>query len=401
MTMRRCARLVLAVAGTSTFSLLFAANAAANHENTMVALGDSISTAYAGTGGPFNSPGDSWSTGSNLPNSHFSVLRQANPSLVPFNLAKPGTSMDEVLTQIIDVPRNAGYVTLTAGSTEVCSSGQTNPDTIVPPDTFGKHFRGVLTQLRAQARNARVLVLSVSDWYRVWAEHKDSSEMQARWAAGAACPLLMSADPTIATDGPGGTRQTVDAVIRAYNSQLASICSEFVGFCVWDQGATFGLGFSETELSSYDGFHPSAPSGHAKVAAATAHLAGFNPHPVTASADTTPPSLTVALANRLRLRRALARGIQFSVACSETATFSAQLRIGAALANRLKLPRVVGRAAAKPCSAAGRVGNRAQFTTKAKRKLAKLNAVRISVLVKAVDQAGNRANRSRTTRLSR
>jgi hypothetical protein len=103
--------------------------------------------------------------------------------------------------------------------------------------------------------------------------------------------------------------------------------------------------------------------------------------------DALPPSLTVAIASRLGLLRALERGLRPRVTVDEAAILRARIRIGRALAERLGLPVVVGRATRSVAPGTTRMVVR--FHRSARERLAAFASVRVRLRVAATDAAGN------------
>lgn len=121
---------------------------------------------------------------------------------------------------------------------------------------------------------------------------------------------------------------------------------------------------------------------------------------LTYSADTTAPAVTAIVTARQRLLRALRRGIRATTGCSEACALQAKLLITRKLARRLKLPRTVGKATGN-LAAPGTTTLVVKFTAKARRKLAKLRTVRLTLELLATDPAGNAAKARKAVRLRR
>lgn len=117
---------------------------------------------------------------------------------------------------------------------------------------------------------------------------------------------------------------------------------------------------------------------------------GASPGGAAAAADTAAPALTLAVKARQKLLPALRKGLRATAGCSEACAIQAKLLIAKKLAKRLKLPRVVGKAT-KNLAVAGSTNMVVKFTAKAKRKLAKLRSVRLTLQLTATDPAGNAA----------
>jgi uncharacterized repeat protein (TIGR01451 family) len=124
------------------------------------------------------------------------------------------------------------------------------------------------------------------------------------------------------------------------------------------------------------------------------------PPPPAAVADTTAPALTLVIKARQKLLPALRKGLRATAGCSEACAMQAKLLITKKLAKRLKLPTVVGKAT-KNLTAAGTTNLVVKFTAKAKRKLAKLRSVRLTLELVAADAAGNAAKARKAVTLRR
>jgi hypothetical protein len=113
-----------------------------------------------------------------------------------------------------------------------------------------------------------------------------------------------------------------------------------------------------------------------------------------------PPGVEVAAPRRMRLLRALRLGVPARVGADTPLAIRTALRIPVWLAHRLRLPAVVGRAVGT-LDAAGSVRIVTRFSVRARRKLARLRAVRVTLRVAARDAAGNAALVSRRVLLVR
>jgi hypothetical protein len=109
------------------------------------------------------------------------------------------------------------------------------------------------------------------------------------------------------------------------------------------------------------------------------------------SVDSAPPALSVMIAARQRLLRALARGVRPLVRVDEASSVRCEIRIGRRLAHRLGLPIVVARAKTS-MAAAGETKVIVPFSPRARRKLATLRSVAVALRTKAID-ISNQATR--------
>lgn len=112
----------------------------------------------------------------------------------------------------------------------------------------------------------------------------------------------------------------------------------------------------------------------------------------TAPADTAAPGLTVAQLRSAKLRSLLRVGLRLRVTCSEGCTLAARVVAGR---------RVVGMARAVTTDLAGSTGLRVVFRSAAKKQLASVRRVRLTVVVTATDAAGNATTLRRSLTASR
>jgi hypothetical protein len=105
------------------------------------------------------------------------------------------------------------------------------------------------------------------------------------------------------------------------------------------------------------------------------------------SVDDAPPILSVRIASRQSLPRALERGLRPRVTVDEAASLRSVIRLGRRMAEELELPRRIGETTAT-MAAAGFVRLTVPFSAEAKEKLATLPSVRVTIRVTARDVSG-------------
>lgn len=125
------------------------------------------------------------------------------------------------------------------------------------------------------------------------------------------------------------------------------------------------------------------------------------PPPPPTTQDVTAPDLTLLVAVRANLRSVLRSGLSFKALCTEICVFLGELRLDARMAKRLKLPQVIGRATAQTLAANAQTKIRIKVTAKARRKLARLSSVRLTVRGTATDAAGNAETENKRVTLRR
>ena len=129
--------------------------------------------------------------------------------------------------------------------------------------------------------------------------------------------------------------------------------------------------------------------------------AGAPPPPAAASVDRTRPTLRLTIARRQAFDE-LGGGLVASIRCSEACRITAELRLGAKQARRLRLTRVRTVASGSAMlAAAGRTYAFLRFDRRAKRKLWRTRRTTVQLQVAAVDAAGNRRVLTRKLTLHR
>jgi DNA-binding beta-propeller fold protein YncE/lysophospholipase L1-like esterase len=250
---------------------------AADPPRSMTALGDSFTVAqYSGApcGAEAACKANSWATGSTpAVHSHLGRLTALAPALEErtANRAVSGrkvAALDDQVTEAIgDRP---DYVTIMIGLNDVCSNGVT-VDTMTPVADFAAQFRGALDHLMTGAPDARVLVTSIFNPYRLWQVLRRDPRAVQQWNVRASCQSLL-ANPTSVAPADEARRQAVQQRVRDFNEQLSAVCAAYAR-CRYDGGAVFEWRFAPYDISAADFFHPSL-QGQAGLAAVT-YRAGF------------------------------------------------------------------------------------------------------------------------------
>jgi lysophospholipase L1-like esterase len=230
----------------------------------MAAAGDSITRGYDVTlFGCFLSdcPAYSWSTGTNSAvRSQYARLKAAQPgvAVTAANVAKTGAKMADLDRQLTLVGTTVPYVTVLLGANDVCTPSLA---TMTPTDVFRGSFDTALRNFFGTHASSYVFVSSIPNVYQLWSTLQGNASARSTWKTFGICQSMLSSSNTEAT------RQAVLAQERTYNTALAEVCAAY-DRCRWDGGATFGVSFAPSDVSTVDYFHPSA-AGQAKLAAVT------------------------------------------------------------------------------------------------------------------------------------
>lgn len=254
--LRRVLLTVLLVVGMGVTAQQPAA-AAPLPPHRIAAVGDSITRAFDVSSSYYlkDAPELSWATGSDARvQSHYSRLLPGNPSLQRENDALTGAKMIALKGQMATALANgADYVTVLMGANDVCT---TTVSGMTPVETFRAQFSEAMAQI--QGKNVRVFVSSIPNVNRLHALFATSSSARFAWSLYGVCQSLLSSRAT-STD-----RQAVADRVVADNGVLRDVCGQYPN-CAWDGGATYGVSFAKTDVSTIDYFHPSI-AGQAKLA---------------------------------------------------------------------------------------------------------------------------------------
>jgi lysophospholipase L1-like esterase len=255
-----CTAAVLVLLGGAT-----AAQAAPPLPQSMAALGDSITQAYDVSGSYGNHPANSWSTGTASTDGISSHAERLAAAGAPFsgriyNDSVTGAKVADTLAQAQSaVAQGAQYVTVLVGANDVCTS---SASTMTPVATFQSQFASTMATLSAGLpAGAHVFVSSIPNVYGLWSVLRSNFIAQLVWKSAGICQSMLSTSNTEAT------RQAVLAREQAFNTALATVCTQYAN-CRWDGLATYNYNFSSSQVSKLDYFHPSL-TGQAALAGVT------------------------------------------------------------------------------------------------------------------------------------
>lgn len=221
----------------------------------MASLGDSITRGFNACGWFFDCTSRSWSTGAgNGVTSHFERLQALDPTMsAAYNHARTGAKVAELPGQASDaVASGVGYVTVLIGANDACTSSE---DTMTPVTEFRDDVEDAMQALATGLPDAKILVASIPDIYRLWEVGKDSSSARYAWATYDICQSMLD-DPTSTHADDEARRQRVRQRVIDYNTQLEEVCAAYGENCRYDGGATFSYPFELDHLSGWDYFHP-------------------------------------------------------------------------------------------------------------------------------------------------
>jgi lysophospholipase L1-like esterase len=273
-------------AAAAVFMTVSPASAAIELPQRFGAIGDSLTAAFGAGGANIDSVRYSFATGGDLRAerlgySHLSRLQGMNNAIDGVNVARSGEKLASIIesttdgngdplpscsvapapctdNQIVLLPANVEYVTVTVGSSDVCQGA--NPTGL---GSFRRNVPQLFSQLRSRLGVAHIVVLPVPDWFTIWNKFKGDATVSSRWASSGVCPRLFGAGAT------PDDRSQVDEFTRAYNEILANQCSlvNTSRFKCSYAKQVFNINWKKDDLSTYDGFHPSA-KGQAKISRA-------------------------------------------------------------------------------------------------------------------------------------
>jgi hypothetical protein len=129
------------------------------------------------------------------------------------------------------------------------------------------------------------------------------------------------------------------------------------------------------------------------------------PAPTSPAVDSTAPTVAATLAGHGALRALLAGRLRVATTASERASLRIELRVDARTARKLHLTTrstaVTIATGTASLTKAGRTSVTVRISAKAKRALARLRSVKVSLRATAIDAAGNGRTRAKTLTLTR
>ena len=131
------------------------------------------------------------------------------------------------------VAQGAGYITIFSGTNDVCGD---NASSMTSATDFGNQLRATLQRLTSGLPAARVLVLSIPNWYGLWESYRTNPRPSPHGCPQGLCAALLGG---AASDS---SRQAVKQRTIDLNAAIASVCGEFPA-CRHDHGAVYGLDF--------------------------------------------------------------------------------------------------------------------------------------------------------------
>ena len=220
--------------------------------SSMIALGDSLTAAYGSCLAPTACPRNSWATGNGTQvRSHYRRILEANPAIEDHNrnLARPGADVADLVDQAGQAAAQpADYVTVLVGGNDACRGDMTSAG------AFRESLDRALATLRDAMPDARVLVVSIPNIYRVWEIGHTNKVAVGVWKSGV-CPNLLT-NPTSTAPEDVARRQAFADRIAAYNEEIRAACGAYGPRCRHNNVADFA--FELTMLSALDFFHPNA-----------------------------------------------------------------------------------------------------------------------------------------------
>jgi lysophospholipase L1-like esterase len=231
--------------------------------SSMVALGDSITAAFGSCLAPISCPRNSWSTGDGTQVlSHYRRIVDANPAMAGHarNLAERGATAADLRSQATAAASTpVDYVTILIGANDAC------PVDMTTVANFRASVDAALATLKRAMPEARVLIVSLPDIYRVW-ELGHTNQLAGRvWKGGSICPSLLAA-ATSSAPADAERREVFRDRVAAYNVELREACEDYGARCRYADVS--GFAFDLTMLSGIEFFHPNA-SGQEALAGAT------------------------------------------------------------------------------------------------------------------------------------
>lgn len=224
------------------------------HPQAMVAIGDSITRAAGACGRRGDCVEMSWATGTvEGLHSHRERLR-IEASENAHNLAVSGARVAALASQAdAAVEQRADYVTVFIGTNDACGPDEAAMTSVA---AYTQSFSRSLETLVRGLPDARILVLSVPDLFRLWEVGRAEPQVQRAWESSGVCRTMLG-NATDMSAAAQARRARVRNRIQAYNATMAAVCHRYSDQCRYDQNAVFGHRFGLADLSAVDYWHPS------------------------------------------------------------------------------------------------------------------------------------------------
>lgn len=240
--------------------------------SSISALGDSITRGFNADGFYVDWPSRSWSTGSTeAVGSHYRRLLARNPAIEgnQLNAARTGATVSELPGQAAAAASfGADYVTILVGANDACAASEGEMTSV---SAFRAQLDSAMGVLDEGVPDARVLMVSIPDIYRLWSVGKGSWSARTAWDTYDICQSML-AHPASTAPEDEERRARVRQRVVEYNAALAAECAEHAS-CRYDGGAVFAYPFELSQLSTWDYFHPNK-TGQA-VLAEESNAAGY------------------------------------------------------------------------------------------------------------------------------
>ncbi|MBT8224054.1 MAG: SGNH/GDSL hydrolase family protein [Dactylosporangium sp.] len=242
-------------AGAPSGTAAAPAPAASGYPSSMAALGDSITLAFGACLAPAACPRNSWATGNGTRiNSHYKRIVSANPAMREHahNFASGKATVDALAGQAASAGRaKVDYVTILIGANDACHGDIAAMTSVA---AFRQRLDRALDVLARDLPDARVLVISIPNVYRLWEIGHTNRLAVKVWSFGV-CPALL-ANPTSTAPADTARRAAFRDRIAAYNAQLVAACATHRAQCRDDGGAAHRTAFALDMLNVEDFFHP-------------------------------------------------------------------------------------------------------------------------------------------------
>ena len=240
---------------------------------SMVAIGDSLTSAFGSCLAPAPCPRNSWATGDgpNV-NSHYKRIVAIKPAMSGHatNLADPGATSADLPGQArAAVGTGAEYVTVLIGANDACRH---SVDEMTTASTYRARVEEALGIVKKGLPNARVLLVSMPNLYHLWEIGHTNGAAARVWSLGV-CPSLL-ANPTSTAAADTQRRAKVRTRVEDFNRELSRVCFGYGLKCRYDGGAVFRFPFALNQVTPTDFLHPNT-SGQNELARVT-YAAGFS-----------------------------------------------------------------------------------------------------------------------------
>ena len=219
----------------------------------MAVLGDSISTGMNVSAYLKEAKDLTWSTGKNLPASHFSRFQSelGVTKIAAHNVAKAAVTSFDLGRQIDAIDSDQlDYVTMQIGANDLCLSVGKNEDQL---NSYGSRIESAIDKLINRYPDVKILLTPVPYMNRLVELYGNNFKCKLVWAS--AKNFGLSCDSLLGRSANQSSRQKFEDYRKDLNEQLGEVAKRYPDNVSFNPGIG-NTSFEKSHISNLDCFHP-------------------------------------------------------------------------------------------------------------------------------------------------